>query len=282
MPRPHPSALVCTLTAALMFSLATSRVVEAQPLRDAPMRSFALNGIDMAYRELGTGDPLVLLHGFGSCAEEAWAPFVDSLATRYRLILPDLRGHGRSTNPSDQFSHRQSAADVLALLDSLGIARFKAVGISAGGMTLLHAAVRAPARIERLVIVGVGTAMPDETRAWVRETKLAALPPEVAAGFRGCAARGETQAAALAAQFGRFADAPGADVFAPRDLSGIGAPVLLVQGDRDIFFPVEQTLALYRSLPNAQLWVIPGGEHVPVYDPMVPFVTRTLTFLSAR
>ena len=265
---------------AWILALATQGTVEAQSFLDAPVRSAAPEGIEMAYREIGAGEPLVLLHGFGGCSEEAWAPFADTLAAHYRLIVPDLRGHGRSTNPSGAFTHRQSAADVLALLDTLGVGRFRAIGISTGGMTLLHAARAAPERVDRLVVVGVGTAMDDEARAWVGELTLEAMPPDVAASYRACAAQGEAQAAALAAQFARFADAPGPDVFAPADLSGLEAPVLLVQGDRDVFFPVEQTVGLYRSLPAAQMWVVPGGGHVPVYGPDVPFVATALRFLS--
>lgn len=264
------------------FRLAlTALLLAAAPAaaQDAPIRTVPLNGIEMAYRDVGAGEPLVLLHGFGGCAED-WAPFLDALGARYRLIVPDLRGHGRSTNPAGTFTHRESAADVLALLDTLGIERFRAVGISAGGMTLLHAARAAPGRVERLVVVGVGTAMGDGTRAWVRATTLASLPPEVAAGFRACAARGEPQAAALAAQFARLADADGPDPFAPADLSGVAVPTLLVQGDRDVFFPVEHVVGLYHSLPDAQLWIVPGGGHVPVYDPAVPFAATALRFLQ--
>lgn len=275
-----PVSRARTCVAALALLLAAQGTAEAQPFRGIPVRTVALNGIEIAYREVGAGEPLILLHGFGSCAEESWAPFVDTLAAHYRLILPDLRGHGHSTNPSDQFTHRQAAADVLALLDSLGVGRVRAMGISAGGMTLLHAAQITPERFEKLVVVGVGTALPDETRAWLRETTLAAMPPEVAAGFRACAARGEAQAVALAAQFARLADAPGPDAFAPPDLSAVTAPTLLVQGDRDVFFPVEQTVGLYRSLPDARMWVVPGGDHVPVYSPTVPFAETALRFLS--
>jgi pimeloyl-ACP methyl ester carboxylesterase len=60
----------------------------------------------------------------------------------YQVIVPDLRGHGRSTNPAAAFTHRQAAADVLALLDRLGLQRVKAMGISTGGMTLLHMATQ--------------------------------------------------------------------------------------------------------------------------------------------
>ena len=66
------------------------------------------------------------------------------MARGYRLIIPDLRGHGRSTNPSGLFTHRQCAEDLFALLDQLEILRFKAVGISAGGNTLLHMATARP------------------------------------------------------------------------------------------------------------------------------------------
>ncbi len=268
----------CVVALALLHTAQVS--AQPQPFQGAPVHTVALNGIEMAYREVGAGEPLVLLHGFGGCGEEAWAPFVDTLAAHYRLIFPDLRGHGQSTNPSSQFTHRQSAADVLALLDTLGIKRVRAMGISTGGMTLLHAAKAAPERFERLVVVGVGTAFTDETRGWVRETTLEALPPEVAASFRACAARGEAQAADLALQFARFADADEPDPFAPADLSGTLVPTLLVQGDRDVFFSVEQIAGIYRSLPDARLWVVPGGDHVPIYDPIVPFAATALRFFS--
>src|SRR5436190_8999402 len=98
-----------------------------------------VNDIEMYYEEQGAGSPLVLLHGFGSCGQ-SWQPFAARLAEHFRLIIPDLRGHGRSTNPAGVFTHRQAAADVFALLDRLGVKRFRAMGISTGGMTLLHMA----------------------------------------------------------------------------------------------------------------------------------------------
>lgn len=266
-----------------LFLLALILLVTRPVLgQDLPVHTVALNGIEMAYRDVGAGEPLLLLHGFGSCAEESWAPFADTLAAHYRLIIPDLRGHGHSTNPSGAFTHRQSAADVLALLDTLGIGRVRAIGVSTGGMTLLHAATRAPERFERLVVVGVGTALADETRGWLRATTLATMPPEVAAGFRACAARGEPQAVALAAQFAALADAAGPDPFAPLDVSRVAVPTLLVQGDRDVFFSVDEIAGIYRSLPDARLWVVPDGGHVPIYDDAVPFAAAALRFLDGE
>src|SRR5713226_4910835 len=80
----------------------------------------SVNGIQLYYEIHGEGSPLLLLHYFGG-AGEVWAPFVPEFAKSYRVIVVDMRGHGRSTNPSGQFTHRQSALDIFALLDQLGI-----------------------------------------------------------------------------------------------------------------------------------------------------------------
>src|SRR6185436_18365400 len=78
---------------------------------------------------------------------------LDDLGRRYRLIIPDLRGHGRSTNPAGTLTHRQCAQDLSALLDRLGVGRFRAIGMSLGGNTLLHLAMREPDRVPALVLV---------------------------------------------------------------------------------------------------------------------------------
>src|SRR5688572_26241379 len=106
----------------------------------------SVNGIQMYYEVYGEGAPLVLLHGFTQ-SSQLWQPFIADFAKHYQLIVPDLRGHGRSTNPTNQFTHRQSALDIFALLDQLEINEFKAMGISVGGMTLLHMATQQPARV---------------------------------------------------------------------------------------------------------------------------------------
>jgi pimeloyl-ACP methyl ester carboxylesterase len=99
----------------------------------------------MYYEIHGAGEPLVLLHG-GTGAGVNWGLIFKNAPACYRLIIPDLRGHGRSTNPSGGFTFRQSALDVFAMLDHLGIEKFKAIGTSLGAKTLLHVATQQPAR----------------------------------------------------------------------------------------------------------------------------------------
>jgi pimeloyl-ACP methyl ester carboxylesterase len=238
-----------------------------------------VNDIDLYYEELGAGKPLVLLHGFGGCGQ-AWQPFTEQLAKHHRLIIVDLRGHGHSTNPGNTFTHRQAASDVLALLDSLGIEQFEAMGISSGGMTLLHMATRQPARIESMVLVSASPYFPQAARSILRDASLDNMPPEVQKMFRSCATRGEAQVRQLVAQFQGFHKSYDDMNFTAPYLSTISARTLIVHGDRDPFFPVEIPLSLYRAIPHASLWIVAGGDHVPIFDPDVHFAETALKFID--
>lgn len=242
-------------------------------------RTVEVNGIEMYYQERGTGTPLVLLHGFGGCGQN-WQPFADQLSEHYRLIIVDLRGHGHSTNPEKTFTHRQSASDVYALLDSLGIDQFSAMGISSGGMTLLHMATSHPARIEAMVLISATTKFTEQARAILRQTSVENMPPEVQAMYRECATRGDEQVRELATQFNGFHKSYDDMDFTESDLSKISARALIVHGDHDPFFPIEIPVAMYRAIPNASLWIIPNGDHVPIYRPVVPFIATALEFLD--
>ena len=87
---------------------------------------------------------------------------LDALAEKWRLIMPDARGHGRSTDPAGQLTHRQAAADIRALLDHLKLDRVKAIGLSFGGNILLHLATTAATRdrIDAMVTIGSPSSFP--------------------------------------------------------------------------------------------------------------------------
>lgn len=255
---------------------------------DAPERTTTLghsvqvNDIEMYYETCGAGSPLVLLHGFGGCAQ-SWHPFAASLSERYSLIIVDLRGHGHSTNPGNRFTHRQAANDVFALLDALGVAHFSAMGISSGGMTLLHMATSQPERIESMVLVSATPHFTDQARAvFLRASSFDNLPQEVQAMYRKCAARGDEQIRQLASQFNGFHNSYDDMNFTASSLSTVRARTLIVHGDRDRLFPIEIPVNLHRSIPGAALWIIPDGDHVPVYDPTVAFTSTALRFLAGE
>ncbi len=238
-----------------------------------------VNNIEMYYEEYGVGKPLVLLHGFGGCAQ-TWHPFTAELSERHRLIVVDLRGHGRSTNPENKFTHREAASDVFLLLEKLGVGQFSAMGISSGGMTLLHMAASQPKRIDSMVLISATSHFPDQARDIFRRVSFGTMPPEVQEMYRECAKRGDAQIRQLITQFNAFHNNYDDMNFTARDLSTITARTLVVHGDRDRFFPIDIPVGIYRSIPDAELWIIPGGDHVPIYDPTVPFTSTALRFLD--
>ncbi|WP_028981432.1 alpha/beta fold hydrolase [Sporocytophaga myxococcoides] len=238
-----------------------------------------INNIEMYYEEYGVGKPLVLLHGFGGCAQN-WHPFIAKFSEHHRLIVVDLRGHGYSTNPDNKFTHREAANDVFLLLEKLGIGQFSAMGMSSGGMTLLHMATSQPKRIDAMVLISATTYFPDQARAIMRRASFATMPQQVQEMYRECAKRGDEQIRQLIAQFNAFHENYDDMNFTAQNLSAITARTLVVHGDRDNFFPIEIPVSMYRSIPDAALWIIPGGDHVPIYDSTVPFTSTALRFLD--
>ena len=238
-----------------------------------------INNIEMYYEEYGVGKPLVLLHGFGGCGQN-WHPFAAEFSERHRPIVVDLRGHGYSTNPEKKFTHREAASDVFLLLEKLGVGHFSAMGISSGGMTLLHMATSQPKRIDSMVLISATSHFPDQARAIFRGASFGNMPQQVQEMYRECAKRGDAQIRQLITQFNALHKNYDDMNFTAQSLSTITARTLVVHGDRDPFFPVEIPVSIYRSIPDAALWIIPGGDHVPIYDSTVPFTSTALRFLD--
>jgi pimeloyl-ACP methyl ester carboxylesterase len=119
------------------------------------------------YQEQGAGDPLVLAHGHTSVGE-GWADVAAALADRYRVIVPDMRGHGRTTGAPETIGFDRFAADLVALLDHLDIERAHFVGHSGGGQALLMLGTRALPRARTLTLVGTPHAWDEPVRARIR------------------------------------------------------------------------------------------------------------------
>ncbi|NJN45685.1 MAG: alpha/beta fold hydrolase, partial [Candidatus Competibacteraceae bacterium] len=115
--------------------------------------------IELYYEITGQGHPLLFIHGLGSCTED-WEQQVAFFAQRFLVITFDVRGHGRSDKPPDPYSIPLFARDTVGLLDVLGIASAHVVGLSLGGMIAFQLAVDVPRRVDSLVIVNSGPAVP--------------------------------------------------------------------------------------------------------------------------
>jgi pimeloyl-ACP methyl ester carboxylesterase len=122
---------------------------------DGGVQYVTVHGHRRAYRKLGSGPALLLLHGLG-CDHTTWDPVVEQLAKRYTVIAPDFLGHGRSAKPRADYSLGGYANGMRDLLTILGIDKVTVVGHSFGGGVAMQFAYQFPERTERLVLVATG------------------------------------------------------------------------------------------------------------------------------
>ena len=249
------------------------------------MATVNVNGFAMYYESRGEGEPLLLLHG-GMGIGADWQHVFPSDPPGYRVIVPDLRGHGRSTNPGGVFTFRRCAADVIGLLDHLQVNRVKAIGMSMGAKTLLHVATAQPDRVDAMVLVSAAPYFPEPLRRaasqFTRES-FDRLPASERDALRRRHVGGDEQIRLLYDMTRAFATSYDDLAFTAPLLGTITARTLVVHGDRDPYYPVELALELFRGIPQSALWIVPHGAHGPIFGPLSgPFAAAALAHLSGR
>ncbi|MCB0375604.1 MAG: alpha/beta hydrolase [Sinomicrobium sp.] len=119
------------------------------------MPKISVNSIEMDYGDTGRGKVLLFLHGLGSTKKD-WDLQVPFFSRNYRVITPDLRGHGNSTKPEKAYGVEFMAEDIKQFLNALDIDKATLIGFSMGGAVAFHFAYAYPNRIDKLVIVNSG------------------------------------------------------------------------------------------------------------------------------
>jgi len=236
--------------------------------------TISVNGIDMYYETCGEGKPLLILHGFtGSGA--GLAELFNDLAKSHQLIIPDLRGHGRSTNPSKQFTFRQVAQDIFSLIEHLQITNCSAIGFSGGALALLQMAFQNPDKITSMALISAAPYFPQQAREIMRQVTVASKTKEDWEMMRKIHFHGDEQIKTLWEQAHHFADSYDDMNFTSEMLAQITAKTLIIQGDRDPIYPIELTVEMYKSIPNAYLWILPNSGHGPITVDILPeFLTK--------
>lgn len=241
----------------LLFFLSISLIGYCQ------VKNFAnVNGAKIHYVTYGKGEPVLLLHNF-TASHKMWIPWIEDFPKKYQYIIPDLRAHGLSTNPSDVYRHRESARDMLKLMDTLGIKKFKALGTSSGAMNLLHMATMDSTRVEKMIIIGATTHFPEECRKIGKNATYESIHDGWRQEILHHQPGGEKQARELLRLFRELNTTYDDMNFTSPYLSTIKCPTLIIHGDRDEFFPIDIPVNAFKSIPNSSLWVIPYGGHLP-------------------
>jgi pimeloyl-ACP methyl ester carboxylesterase len=246
--------------------------------------SIAIEGRRLAWRSVGEGPPLVLITGYSGAAA-GWDPrFLSALGGSFEVICPDNRGMGGSQlgEPDGPLTIDAMAADIEALLDALEIDRLPVAGWSMGGFIAQALALRAPLRVEALVLLstnpGGAAALPADPDAFAQlidhsgtpreqAARLIALvfPPSVApemdrsVGDVVAAARAELSPATLQAQQEALAAWGAEDALPPQ--AGSPLPVLAVCGGDDIVIPPANSDRLADRWPGCRVERFEGGGH---------------------
>lgn len=259
------------------------------------MPTIVSNGVTLHYDVWGAGLPVVFLHGLGSRSDD-WQLQVPAFAERYRVVAVDMRGHGRSEKPPGPYSVPMMAADVLGVLDVLGIENAHFIGLSMGGMIAFQLAVDHPERMISLVIVNSAPAL--VPRTWNERLRVAQrlalarlFGPGRTGHFLSKRLFPKPEQAPLRQQFVEqwAQNDPAAYLAAMRALIGwsvqerIGAircPTLIISGDRD-YTPVVTKRAYAALIPGAELVVFEDSGHATPIDQADRFNACVLDFLNA-
>jgi pimeloyl-ACP methyl ester carboxylesterase len=221
------------------------------------------NGVKLYYEIHGEGEALLLLHG-NTQTHGMWTPWLDDLSTTYKVITVDLRGHGKSTNPTNNFSHKEHALDIYGLLEELNIEKFRAMGFSTGGMTLIHMATMQTDRIQSLILIGAAPYFTKDSRnnmSKLTYEHVSVNNPGWMEYMKNVHPGGEKQIRNLLNVYVEGVDIYDDMNFTPPYLSTINCPTLIIHGDQDPFFPLEIPMVLHEAIPNSHLWIIPKFAH---------------------
>jgi pimeloyl-ACP methyl ester carboxylesterase len=240
------------------------------------------DGLELAYRELGTGRPLVLLHGFGTTGS-LWidpGPAATFAERGHRVIIPEFRGHGASARPHDPAAYPPDvlADDGLALIERLGLDDYDLGGYSLGGRIVLRMLVRG-ARPARAIVAGQGLdAIDRETSRTGRNRRL------LTAIIDGAVEPGSPEEE-MAHWMAESGNDPRAirhilDSLVPTSetaLAELAIPILVAIGDQDHEHATADALAA--ALPDARFTRVPGNHFTALASPEL--ATAILSFLGS-
>lgn len=242
---------------------------------------FEVNGYRMHYQVFGDpgAEPLLWISGWSGTGED-WKHIFKDVPFGFRVIGPDLRGNGASSGFHGTHAFRDSARDILVLLDHLGIHRLKAVGLSGGGVTLLHMATQQPDRIEAMITISAPPYFPRQARALQRRFSFESLDEEEKRRMRDRCKGGQQQIDWLIEQAHIMAETYDDVNFTPPLLGTITARTMIVFGDMDPLYPARLALSLREGIPRSSLWVVPNAGHAPVFGShAAAFVETANSFL---
>ncbi|HEY2710359.1 MAG TPA: alpha/beta fold hydrolase [Caulobacteraceae bacterium] len=241
-------------------------------------------GVELYYEVHGEGPPVLLTHGYSS-SSHMWEGQVEPFSKNYKLIIWDMRGHGKTDYPADQgaYSEAETVADMAAILDEVGAKTAVIGGLSLGGYMSLAFHLAHPERCQALLIIDTGPGYKsDEPRAGWNATAIKRAERLEAEGLpKGGGA--ETRTAPHRNAEGLAKAARGMltqhDARVISSLPDVKVPSLVVVGADDAPF-LNASSYMAAKIPGAKQVVIPAAGHAANIDQPAAFNTAVLGFLD--
>ncbi|HEX3907408.1 MAG TPA: alpha/beta hydrolase [Mycobacteriales bacterium] len=281
------------------------------PADAVPMRSLVIHGHKRAFRQVGDGSALLLVHGIGD-SSRTWLPVIPGLARDHLVIAPDLLGHGESAKPRADYAVGAYACGMRDLLDMLRVERVTIIGHSLGGGVAAQFAYQFPDRCERVILVGSGgmgrevhpmlrllaapgceLVLPLATSRPARWAVRRLGPTLQRSGGMGFGAdfsyvsdrydglRDKTARRAFVRTLRGVVDGRGQSVtMLDRSYLAAGIPTLLVWGAHDGVVPLHHAAVAHSRMPGSRLVVFGDAGHMPHRDDPARFEAEVRRFLD--
>ncbi len=234
-----------------------------------------VNDVELYYEVYGEGEPIIFSHGWmDDCS--VWKSQIEFFAKKYKVIVYDHRGHGKSDKPEKDYSIQTLSNDLYSLIQKLNLEKVTIIGLSMGGMTAMVFALDHPEKVSRLVLVGTTAKMSFSMRVqiWIMmhifpyksfargviDAKYNKPSEQVIKEAMDRALRTPKHAAyECSLEFTKNYDI--------RDrVSKIKVPTLIIVGDKDNITPVDMSQYLNREIEGSKLQIMPNSKHMPMID----------------
>ena len=250
-----------------------------------------VNGLKMYYEVVGKGPPLILLHGGIGTSRGNWKRCYELFAQHFRVIALDSRGHGKTDNPTKEFSYKLMCDDTVALIEELGLEKPLVCGWSDGGQIALELGIEYPDTAKAIVAGGVLSEVSDHYFHGLKSfgingpgdvdvAKLLEGVPEFTAALKAAHSPvyGENYWEELLRNISKMWTNP--DEFPQKRIRNITVPTLIIQGDRDEAVPLEDAVNIYKMIPKGELAIIASADHGSIITQAPRFAEVMLEFLK--
>ena len=232
------------------------------------------------------------MHGGAINAKGNWERFIPTFSKDFKVIAPDSRGHGKTDNPKGELGFRLMADDVARLIKALELERPAVCGYSDGGQIALELGMNHPDVVSRLVIIGAHSRLTAEDLSNLKGMGIEG-PGRV--DFQQVE-KADPQLVSRIRQFSAAHDPEYWKTFvtqiskmwltrleyAEEDYRKITVPTLILVGDRDAYVALDDALEMYRSIPKAELAVMPGSDHYFLWSSPELFTKTVIDFLQRQ